>query len=149
MKKSHQYVVFTIDRNRFALRLSAVKRVVRMVQITTVPDAPPLIAGMINVQGELLPVVNLRRRFQMEERALSINDQLIIASARGRGLALIVDAVVGVIQESDERVTTAGSVVGSSKPVNRMLKTDDGIVLLHDLECLDLEWPPGTEVGLQ
>lgn len=145
MNKSHQYVVFTIDRNRFGLLLSAVKRVVRMVQITPVPDAPRLIAGMINVQGELLPVVSMRSRFQMAERALSINDQLIIASARGRGLALIVDAVIGVIEEPDERVTAADNLSLGTNSVDRLLKTEDGIVILYDLESLDFEWPPCTE----
>lgn len=144
MTKSHQYVVFTIDRNRFALHLSAVKRVVRMVQLTPVPEAPRLIAGMVNVQGELLPVVNMRRRFQMVERAVSINDQLIIASAQGRGLVLIVDAVIGVIEESDETVTD--NVLLTTKSAERMMKTEDGIVILYDLENLDLDWPACTEL---
>src|SRR6185503_6782634 len=100
MKKPNQYVVFTIDRHRFALRLSDVRRVVRMVELTAVPEAPPFIAGMINVQGELLAVVNLRRRFQLRDREPGINDQLIIATARGRTVALIADAVMGVIEES-------------------------------------------------
>ena len=116
-----------------------------MVQLSPVAEAPRLIAGMINVQGELLPVVDMRRRFQMAERALSINDQLIIATARGRGLALIVDAVIGVIEESDERVTAAGDVLSGMRSVDRMLKTEDGIVILHDLESLELEWPISTE----
>ena len=146
MKKPNQYVVFTIDRHRFALRLSDVRRVVRMVELTAVPEAPAFIAGMINVQGELLAVVNTRRRFQLREREPGINDQLIIATARGRTVALIADAVVGVIEECAEGMTAAGSVVPGVELVDGMLKTEDGIVLLHDPDTLGLDWQPGAEV---
>src|SRR5258705_6493692 len=111
MKKANQYVVFAIDRHRFALRLADVRRVVRMVELTAVPEAPAFIAGMINVQGELLPVVNTRRRFRLRERELSVNDQLIIVTAQGRTVALIADAVIGVIEESEQSITPAANVV--------------------------------------
>ena len=117
-----------------------------MVELTAVPEAPAFIAGMINVQGELLAVVNMRRRFQLREREPGINDQLIIATARGRTVALIADAVVGVIEECAEGMTAAGSVVPGIELVDGMLKTEDGIVLLHDPDTLGLNWEPGAEV---
>ena len=147
MKKPNQYVVFTIDRHRFALRLSDVRRVVRMVELTAVPEAPAFIAGMINVQGELLPVVNTRRRFRLRERDATVNDQLIIATARGRTGALIADSVIGVIEECEESMTATGSVVPGVELVDGMLKTEDGIVLLQDPDVLGLDWRPGTEVA--
>ena len=146
MKKQTQYVVFTIDRHRFALRLSHVRRIVRMVELTPVPEAPAFIAGMINVQGELLGVVNMRKRLQLREREPGINDQLIIATARGRTMALIADAVVGVIEESEEGMTAVGSVVPGAEVVDGMLKTEEGIVLLHDPGTLGLDWQLGAEV---
>ena len=146
MKKPNQYVVFTIDRHRFALRLSDVGRIVRMVELTAVPDGPAFLAGMINVQGELLPVVNTRRRFRLREREPSINDQLIIATARGRAVALIVDTVIGVIEECEGGITASGNVVPGVELVDGMLNTEDGIVLLHDPDTLGLDWQPGTEV---
>src|SRR6185503_17786366 len=103
---------------RFALHLSDVRRVVRMVELTSVPEAPAFIAGMINVQGELLPVVDTRRRLRLRERESSINDQLIIATARGRTIALIADAVVGVIEECEESMTATGSVVAGVELVD-------------------------------
>ena len=147
MKKPNQYVVFTIDRHRFALRLSDVRRVVRMVELTAVPEAPAFIAGMINVQGELLPVVNTRRRFRLRERDATVNDQLIIATARGRTGALIADSVIGVIEECEESMTATGNVVPGVELVDGMLKTEDGIVLLQDPDVLGLDWRPGTEVA--
>ena len=146
MKKAHQYVVFAIDRHRFALRLEDVRRVVRMVELTAVPGAPAFIAGMINVQGEFLPVVNTRRRFRLRERELSINDQLIIVSAQGRTVALITDAVIGVIEECEQGITPVANVVPGVDLVDGMLKTETGIVLLHDPDSLGLDWRPGSEV---
>ena len=146
MKKTNQYVVFAIDRHRFALRLADVRRVVRMVELTAVPEAPAFIAGMINVQGELLPVVNTRRRFRLRERESSITDHLIIATTRGRTVVLIADAVIGVIEESDESITAAEGVVPGIDLVDGMLKTRDGIVLLHDPDSLGLDWRPDVGV---
>ena len=147
MKKTNQYVVFAIDGHRFALRLADVRRVVRMVELTAVPEAPAFIAGMINVQGELLPVVNTRRRFRLRERESSITDHLIIATTRGRTVVLIADAVIGVIEESDESITAAEGVVPGIDLVDGMLKTKDGIVLLHDPDSLGLDWRPDVEVN--
>ena len=118
-----------------------------MVELTAVPEAPAFIAGMINVQGELLPVVNTRRRFRLRERESSITDHLIIATTRGRTVVLIADAVIGVIEESDESITAAEGVVPGIDVVDGMLKTREGIVLLHDPDSLGLDWRPDVEVN--
>ena len=117
-----------------------------MVELTPVPEAPAFMAGMINVQGELLGVVNMRRRLQLRYREPSINDQLIIATAGGRTVALIADSVVGVIEESEEGMTAAGSVAPGVEVVDGMLKTEEGIVLLHDPDTLGLDWQHAAEV---
>jgi len=87
-----QLVVFTLDDRRYGLALSAVERAVRMVDVTPLPQAPQIVLGVVNVQGRVVPVVNLRRRFRLPERDFALADQLLIArTARrpgvGRGRA--------------------------------------------------------------
>ncbi|MBN1829042.1 MAG: chemotaxis protein CheW [Deltaproteobacteria bacterium] len=53
------FVVFTLDGNRYALSLSSVQRIVRVVEITPLPAAPEIVIGIINVQGKIIPVVGV------------------------------------------------------------------------------------------
>jgi purine-binding chemotaxis protein CheW len=61
--KLNQLVVLTLDEQRYALHLSAVERIVRMVEITPLPKAPQIVLGVVNVQGRIVPIVNIRKRF--------------------------------------------------------------------------------------
>jgi purine-binding chemotaxis protein CheW len=72
METPHQLVVFTLGQQRYGLPLSSVERAARIVEITPLPNAPEIVLGVINVQGRLMPVVNLRHRFRLPERADSL-----------------------------------------------------------------------------
>lgn len=61
-------VVFRLDERRYALPLSVVERVIRAVEVTPLPKAPPIVLGAIDVQGRVVPVLNVRRRFLMPDR---------------------------------------------------------------------------------
>ncbi len=92
------FLLFTIEQRRFAIELAAVRRVLRMVEITPLPDAPGRLAGVLNLHGEILPVVDLRRSCGLPPRAFLPSDQLLIATANDRPLALPIDAAEGVYQ---------------------------------------------------
>ena len=70
MAQPVQIVVFALDDRRIALPLAAVERVVRAVEVTPLPKAPAVVLGAVNVQGNLVPVFHLRRRFRMPEREI-------------------------------------------------------------------------------
>ena len=61
MSESVQFVVFRLDKQRYALSLAAVERVVRAAEVTLLPNAPPIVLGAIDVGGRVLPVFNVRR----------------------------------------------------------------------------------------
>ena len=56
------------------------------------PKAPKIVLGVVNVQGKIIPVFNLRKRFGLRERETNLGDQLVIAHAAGRSVALVVDS---------------------------------------------------------
>jgi purine-binding chemotaxis protein CheW len=130
----HRVVVFTLDHQRYGVPLSAVERVVRMVDLTTLPRAPEVVLGVINVQGRVLPVMNLRRRFRLPERDISLTDQLVIARTPRRPVALIVDDVSGVLEYSAEEAVRARDIVPGIEHVEGVAKLPDGLVLIQDLE---------------
>ncbi len=65
MEQLNQYVVFTLDEQRYVLHLSAVKRIIRVVEITPLPKAPDIVLDVVNVEGQIIPVVNIRKRFRL------------------------------------------------------------------------------------
>ncbi len=129
-----QLVVFTLGEQRYGLPLSSVERAVRMVEITPLPKAPDIVLGVINVHGRLVPVVNLRRRFRLPERDIALTDQIIVAHTRQRPVALVADAVQDVMTYSQEHVVDANQILPGIEYIEGVLKLDDGMLLIHDLD---------------
>ena len=129
-----QVLVFTLDEPRFALKLSAVERVVRAVDITPLPKAPEIVLGVINVQGQVVPVVDIRRGMRLPARDLTLDDQFILARTSRRLVALAVDAVVGVRDLAQSEMVNAEQVVPSAEYISGMAKLADGVVLICDLD---------------
>jgi purine-binding chemotaxis protein CheW len=109
-------------------------RAVRAVAATPLPLAPAIVLGVVNVQGRIVPVVNLRRRLGLAERALALDDQLLIAHSATRMLAMIVDAVTGVIECEAKDFVAVDTIVGGTRLLQGIVKAPDGMVLIHDLD---------------
>ena len=124
-------VVFHLDEQRFALRLSIVERVVPMVEVTLLPRAPDIVVGVINIEGEVIAVLDIRARFALPQRAPTLTDHLLVARTALRPVALAVDAVAGVAEAphitSATQITDAPYLAG-------VARLDDGLVLIHDLD---------------
>jgi purine-binding chemotaxis protein CheW len=140
-------VVFRLDALSYGVRLSSVIRVLRAVEITPLPQAPPIVIGVIDLEGRIIPVVNLRRRFGLPERELELTDQLIVARTTGgktrdgggRILALVVDGVDGVCDLSAQE-TAAETILPGLEHLHGVAQTSEGLVLIHDLDTfLSLE----------
>lgn len=132
--KSNQLVVITLDEQRYALYLSVVERVVRMVQITPLPKAPEIVLGVINVQGRVIPAINIRKRFRLPEREIGLSDQLIIANTPRRTIALVADAVSGIIEYAEQDTIAGEKILPGMEYVDGVVKLEDGIILIHDLD---------------
>lgn len=134
MKKSDFLVIFTLDDQRYALPLPAADRVVRMVAITPLPNAPDIILGLVNVQGRVIPVINVRRRFCLPERKIALTDQLVVAHTARRPVALVVDAVLDVIACAAQSLIAASDIVPRLEYAQGVVKLSDGLILIHDLD---------------
>jgi purine-binding chemotaxis protein CheW len=136
MDPAYQLVVFTMDEQRYALQLVAVERVVRMVEVTPLPQAPQIVLGVINAQGRIIPVVDIRRRFRLPERDIRLSDHLLIARTARRTVALALDAVTGIVEPSAQAVITAEEILPGLEYVEGVMKLGDGLILIHDLDML-------------
>jgi purine-binding chemotaxis protein CheW len=150
MVPAHQLVGFNLDEQRYALHLTAVERVVRMVEITPLPKAPQIVLGVINVQGLIIPVVDIRRRFRIPARDIRLSDHLLIARTARRTVALALDAVTGIVERSAQAVITAEEILPGLEYVEGVMKLDDGLILIHDLDTLlSLEEEQTLDAALQ
>lgn len=127
-------VPFTLDNQRFALPLSAVERVVRAVEITPLPKAPEIVMGVVNIQGRIIPVFNIRKRFRLPEREINLSDQLILSNTSKRPVVIVVDEVRGVAECPEDKITMADNILPGIEHVEGVAKLEDGMFLIHDIE---------------
>jgi purine-binding chemotaxis protein CheW len=127
-------VIFTLDEHSYALHLPAVERALRMVEISPLPKAPEIVLGVINVQGRIVPVFNVRKRFRLPERETSPSDQLIVAQTSRRTVAMLADAVSGVVAYPEQQVIAAERILPGLEYVEGVAKLEGGMILIHDLD---------------
>jgi len=134
LNTSNSLVIFTLDEHSYALHLPAVERALRMVEISPLPKAPEIVLGVINVQGRIVPVFNVRKRFRLPERETSLSDQLIVAQTSRRTVAMLADAVSGVVAYPEQQVIAAERILPGLEYVEGVAKLEGGMILIHDLD---------------
>jgi purine-binding chemotaxis protein CheW len=142
-------VMFSLDEPRYALPLSLVERVVRIVEITPLPKSPDIVMGVINMQGQVIPVINVRRRFHLPEREIRLEDQLIIARTPRRLVALVADSVSGVHRLEERELVIARQELPYAEYVQGVVKLEQGLFLICDLDqFLSLEEEKSLDAAL-
>ncbi|EMG35892.1 CheW protein [Desulfocurvibacter africanus PCS] len=136
MAKPTRYVLFSLDSHRFAVPLRDVLSAERAAWVTSLPGAPEVILGAVDIGGRMAPVVDLRRRFGLPPRELRVSDSFLLVRASGRLLALLVDAVEGVREAMASRITLAGEIWPGLEYLDGVARLEDEIVLIHDLARL-------------
>ncbi len=92
----------------------SVKEIIRAVSISVLPEAPPIVAGVINVRGSIIPVLNMRARFGADARAVHPAEHFIIVDEQHRLMALRVDRAVEMAQVEDAEIEKVAGVAGAA-----------------------------------
>ena len=135
MNLADQYLIFTLEKQRFALGLSGVDKVIRSVEVSPLPENQDLLLGLINMQGQILPVLNIRRHFSLPSREIDINDRIIISHTSDIMVAFIVDTVEGVVEISKKQVNKAKKIFPRLEDyIESVGKLKDDTVLIYNLD---------------
>lgn len=134
MKDFDSLIVFALEGRRYALPLSDVDKVLRVMALTQLPKAPDIVLGVVNIRGQVIPVVDMRRRFHLPGRGIALTDQLIVAHTARRPVALIADAVLDVIAYPAQNTVAAEDILPDIEYVEGVAKLADGLILIHDLD---------------
>lgn len=118
------------------MRLDSVERVVRAAAITPLPKAPEIVLGILDLQGQIIPVINLRKRFRLPEREIRSTDQFVVARTGTLTLALVVDSTESVMELTDREAILPDDILTGMVYLEGVTRTKDGLVLIHDLESL-------------
>lgn len=118
------------------MSLSSVERIVRVVEITSLPKAPDIVLGVVNVQWQIIPVINIRRRFGLSGREIDLNDHMVIARTSRRNIAFVVDNAIGVIEITEKDVAAKEDIFPDLDYVTGIAKYDKCMIHILDLETI-------------
>ncbi len=137
-------VILELDGVRYALPVEVVERVARMAALTRVPDAPGHVLGVLNVGGEVLPVLDLRLRLGHDRREPRLDDRLVVVEVGGTRFVVPADGVVGPVDLG--RGMPPPEPVPTADPVREVLAEDGELVMVLEPEKLDLHgWRPAEK----
>jgi purine-binding chemotaxis protein CheW len=129
-----RFLLFTLDEGRYAVSGDAVAEIVRAVAVTRLPNAPAVVEGVIDLRGLVIPVFDLRRRFNLPSRAIELADHFIIVRTTRRMAVLHVDRVLDFADIDDHAVTELDGPVHAASHVAGVATLADGLAVIHDVE---------------
>lgn len=129
-------MLFKLDNEYYGLNIHEVRTIERVSDITRVPNAQDYVEGVINLRGDVVPVINLRKRFSLPQIDLDEDARIMIVSVEDMTVGLLVDSSSEVLQLSAEDIDTSANF--SSNIENDYVigigKDGDRIIILLDLK---------------
>jgi purine-binding chemotaxis protein CheW len=137
-------LLFELVEQRFALRVSDVIELTRACAVQALPQAPEAIIGAVNLRGQVVPVLDMRRRLGLPHKALDPSDSFIFARIGERCIALRVDRLLGIEELSVTPIVDAPNLPARLPYVSGVATVADGVVFIYDLE----QFLSGAEVAV-
>ena len=130
-----QLVSFKLKQEEFGVNILQVQEIIRMQEITNVPNAPEFVEGVINLRGRVIPIVDLRKRFGLESKEHSSATRIIVVMIGDVQVGLIVDEVSEVLRISEDTVEPPPPIVAGieSDYIKGVGKLEDRLLILLDL----------------
>lgn len=137
-----QLVSFNIGSEEFGVDILKVQEINRMVEITKVPQAPNYVEGVINLRGKVIPIIDLRKRFNLELKEQDKNTRIVVVDIVGNIMGMIVDSVSEVLRLPANTVEPPPDLVTgiNSEYINGVAKLEDRLLIFLDLsKVVDME----------
>ncbi len=133
-----QLVTFTLRNEEYAVDILNVQEINRITEITQVPNAPFYVEGVINLRGKVMPVINLRKKFGLEDKETDDTSRIIIMDIQGVTNGLVVDAVSEVLRIPADIVEPPPPMSSdmSDKFIKGVAKLEDRLIILIDIDML-------------
>ena len=134
-----QYIVVRIGNEQYGIDIQYIDNIVRNQKITRVPKAQPYFKGVINLRGEIIPVMSIRLRLGLEDDEFTDKTRIIIIKIDSSTIGVVVDQVkegVTLVQDNIEKVTRTASDDAFSNYISGIGKSNDELISLLDIVSL-------------
>ena len=131
-----QLVSFEIGEEKFGVEILCVKEIIRILSITRVPGSPDFVEGVINLRGQVVPVVDLRRRLGIGRKEFDATTRMIVVELGGQQVGFIVDVVSQVLRIPAETIEPPPQMVTGvdSEYIQGLTRVGDRLLMLLDLQ---------------
>lgn len=131
-----QYLTFFLKGQSYGVAIGTVREINQVLDITPVPQTPSFVAGVMNLRGKVVPVVNLRLKLGMEDTAFTKQTCIIVVETDGGQVGMIVDRVAGVVDFKGEQIEAPPTLGEASKMsfIVGMGKLEKEVVVLIDIQ---------------
>jgi purine-binding chemotaxis protein CheW len=138
MEKELQVIGFRIGEETYGVRISTVREIVRVPEITPVPNAPEGIEGVINLRGKIIPVMDLRKRFGLSEICTDKKSRILVVEVENQLLGLIVNSASEVLKIPPSEIEAPGRMFaeGESGYITGVGKLGSRLIILLEIAKL-------------
>ena len=133
-----QFISFSVGEEEYGLELLRVKEVIRVREITWLPKAPSFVKGIINLRGDVIPIIDLRERFGLESREQTAQTRVIVVEVDGRLMGMVVDSASQVVRIPADQIDPPPPVLGgfSQEFITGVGKLEDKLVILLNPDAI-------------
>lgn len=128
-----QLVVFQLSDQKYALPIQETQEIIRMTEVTRIPNSDYYLEGIINLRGTILPVINLNRRLGLMVKEEDDETRIVVVENNGQKVGMIVDSVLEVGRYSESEVEPANMVGNDTDYLKGVVKKEDQLWLMLDL----------------
>jgi len=136
MADEHQYCTFYLDRHYFGLDVLKVQEIIRYQEMTRVPLAPAVVRGLINLRGQIVTAIDLRRRLELKDRPAGQLPVNVVVQTEDGAVSLLVDEIGDVLQVSEKQFEGPPETLNgiARELIRGAYKLKDRLLLILDTE---------------
>lgn len=131
-----QYVIFKLNREEYGVEISHVQEITEIKSITSVPNTPPFVEGIINLRGKIVPIVSIKKRFGLSKMEGAEEERIIIINLNDRQVGFVVDDASQVLTLDESQIENPPELVAGIDRdyIIGIGKVEEKIIVLLDLE---------------
>jgi purine-binding chemotaxis protein CheW len=137
-----QLVTFQLGRELYGIDIMSVDGIVRIEDVRTIPNAPAYVEGIFNLRGDIIPIINLHKRFHLKKAVLSEEDQLlsgfIIVEINGMKLGVVIDKISRVLTVDMSKMQPPPQMISGigAEYIQGVFNREDGYLIVLDIQRL-------------
>lgn len=135
--QAHKYLFFRIAKESYGIGIKNIIEIIELQTISEVPDMPGYVKGVINLRGKVIPIVDLRLRFDMPERAYDDRTCIVVTEIDKSYIGLVVDTVEEVMEIPEDKIEPPPrfkSVASKDRYISGMGKVGESVKIIIDVE---------------